>query len=63
MSEANPPVSAAATKKLGAARDVTRAVLELFELLVANARDTGNNIAELEAWADEWKPRLEKHLR
>jgi len=42
---------------------MARAVLDLFELLVANARDKGDNVAELEAWADEHKPSLEAVLR
>jgi len=42
---------------------VARAVLELFEAVVANARDKGDNIAMLEAWADEHKPSLEAVLR
>jgi len=40
-------------------REIALAVLELFELLVANARDRGDNVEDLGAWADEWKPRLE----
>jgi len=42
---------------------VSRAVLELFELLVANGRDRGDNVANFEAWADEHKPMLEGVLR
>jgi len=36
------------------------ALLELFELLVANATEKGDNIETLGEWADEFKPRLER---
>jgi len=52
-----------APKRLPPVNHVALALLQMFELLVANARDTGNNVAELEAWADEFKPRLEGLLR
>jgi len=63
MSVANPPDSKKADRAKSPARAVARAVLELFELLVANARDKGDNVANLEAWADEHKPSLEGVLR
>jgi len=44
-------------------RELAAAVLELFELLVSNARDRGDNVELLGAWADEWKPRLERLIR
>jgi len=42
---------------------VARALLELFELLVANATDKGDNVERLGDWADEHKPTLEAVLR
>jgi len=52
-----------ADKRRLPAQEVASAVLELFELLVANARDRGDNVEQLGQWADEWKPRLEKLVR
>jgi len=52
-----------ASRRRTPAQETAAAVLELFELLVANARDTGENVEELGTWADVWKPRLEKVLR
>jgi len=60
-SVARPPNIAG--RRLQPAQDLAVAVLELFELLVANARNTGTNLAELEAFADEFKPRLERIIR
>jgi len=61
MSGAN--ASKLSSKLENSATVTARAVLELFELLVANARDKGDNVANLEAWADEHKPTLEAVLR
>jgi len=58
MSAAN-----SADKRLLPTQRLAAALLNLFELLVANARDAGDNIAELEAWADEFKPQLEGLIR
>jgi len=64
MSGANASnLSARAAKVVPPQVDLARAVLELFELLVGNARDKGDNVANLEAWADEHKPSLEALLR
>jgi len=43
--------------------ELASALLELFELLVANAVDKGDNVESLGEWADEWKPRLERLIR
>jgi len=58
MSEAK-----SAQKRRTPAQEVALAVLELFELLVANARARGDNIENLGSWADEFKPRLEGVVR
>jgi len=50
-------------KQAPSASEVAAAVLELFELLVANATERGDNIETLGEWADEFKPRLERLLR
>jgi len=52
-----------AEKRRQPVNEIASALLELFELLVANARDSGDNITTLGEWADEWKPRLEKVAR
>jgi len=52
-----------ASKKAPAAHDTARALLALFECVVANARDSGANIEDLGDWADEFKPPLERILR
>jgi len=57
-SAARPPLIAG--KRNTPSQELAIAVLELFELLVSNARATDTNVAELEAFADEWKPRMEK---
>jgi len=58
MSEAK-----SAQKTAPSASEVAAAVLELFELLVANATERGDNIETLGEWADEFKPRLERLIR
>jgi len=45
------------------ATTVARALLALFEEVVANARDRGDNVERLGDWADEFKPALEQVLR
>jgi len=59
VSEANDLQIAA--KKANPTREVVTAVLELFELLVAQASD--EHVSDLENFANEWKPRLEAILR
>jgi len=50
-----------ASKLLRGDRELATAVLDLFELLITQARNpTDATIEALGAWADEWKPRLEK---
>jgi len=52
-----------ADKRRPPAQETAAALLELFELLVANATDRGDNVEKLGNWADEWKPRLERVVR
>jgi len=63
MSEANPPSPQLAKKRTTPNEELALALLELFEMLVANAVDKGDNITLLGEWADEWKPRLERLIR
>jgi len=63
MSEANPPSKKFANRRSVAEDELASALLELFEMLVANAVDKGDNITLLGEWADEWKPRLERLIR
>jgi len=62
MSEAN-PLTKRAERRAVPKDELARAVLELFEMLVASAVDKGDNITRLGDWADEWKPRLERIIR
>jgi len=58
MSEANDRPS----RKLSPSDELTVALLQLFELVVAAARDE-ETLDRLSEWADEHKPRLERVLR
>jgi len=58
---AEPSEASTAQKKRAPAQECAAALLELFELLVAQASE--EHVAELEQYADEWKPRLERLLR
>jgi len=60
MSEANPSLMKTAAKRPVPVEELASAMLELFEMVVANARDNGDNVTLLGEWADEWKPRIER---